>query len=98
MRTEPDGSAYQFLIAGVPESLEYYIEAGGMRSPSYKLNVVDLPSREEASGSPTTSPPGPGMKDAVEDPGGDLRAVEGTTAEVASSDRSPARNRGHPAR
>ena len=33
MRTEPGGSAYQFLIAGVPESLEYYVEAGGVRSP-----------------------------------------------------------------
>ena len=44
MRTEPGGSAYQFLIAGVPESLEYYVEAGGVRSASYRLNVVDLPS------------------------------------------------------
>ena len=32
MRTEPGGTAYQFLIAGVPESLEYYVEAGGVRS------------------------------------------------------------------
>ena len=38
MRTEPGGSAYQFMIAGVPESLEYYVEAGGVRSQSYKLN------------------------------------------------------------
>ena len=44
MRTEPGGTAYQFLIAGVPESLDYYVEAGGVRSQSYKLNVVDLPS------------------------------------------------------
>jgi len=44
MATQPGGNAYQFLIAGVPESLEYYVEAGGVRSPSYKLNVIDLPS------------------------------------------------------
>ena len=50
MRTEPGGSAYQFLIAGVPESLEYYVEAGGVRSPSYKLNVVDLPSVKKHPG------------------------------------------------
>ena len=81
MRTEPDGSAYQFLIAGVPESLEYYVEAGGMRSPSYKLNVVDLPSVKKLRVT-YHFPAWTGMKDAVEDPGGDLRAVEGTTAEV----------------
>jgi hypothetical protein len=42
MRTEPGGASYQFLIAGVPESMEYYVEAGGVRSPTYKLNVMDL--------------------------------------------------------
>src|SRR4029079_12707186 len=30
MRTEPSGSSYQLLIAGVPDSLEYYVEAGGV--------------------------------------------------------------------
>src|SRR5512133_3890353 len=49
MRTEPGGTAYQFLLAGVPESLEYYVEAGGVRSHSYKLNVVDLPSVKNIS-------------------------------------------------
>src|SRR5215471_5117960 len=29
MRTQAGGTAYEFLIAGVPESLEYYVEAGG---------------------------------------------------------------------
>jgi len=43
MRAESGSSSYQFLIAGVPETLEYYVEAGGVRSPSYKLTVVDLP-------------------------------------------------------
>ena len=44
MRTEASGSSYQFFIAGVPESLEYYVEAGGVRSKTYKLNVIDLPT------------------------------------------------------
>ena len=82
MRTEPGGSAYQFLIAGVPESLEYYVEAGGVRSASYHLNVVDLPSIKNITVT-YHYPAWAGMKDSVEDPGGDLRAVEGTTAEVA---------------
>ena len=43
MGTEPGGTAYQFLLAGVPETLEYYVEAGGVKTETYKLNVVDLP-------------------------------------------------------
>jgi hypothetical protein len=82
MRTETGGSAYQFLIAGVPESLDYYVQAGGVRSPSYHLNVIDLPSIKNISVT-YHYPDWTGMKDFVEDPGGDLRAVEGTIAEVA---------------
>src|SRR5215467_1859733 len=82
MRTEPGGSAYQFLLAGVPETLEYYVEAGGVRSNTYKLNVVDLPSIKNIRVT-YHYPAWLGAKDEVEDPGGDLRAVEGTTAEVA---------------
>src|SRR3954447_256269 len=82
MRTEPGGSSYQFLIAGVPDSLEYYVEAGGVRSPSYKLNVIDLPSVKNIRVT-YHYPAWLGAKEMVEDPGGDLRAVEGTSAEVA---------------
>ena len=88
MGTEPGGSAYQFLIAGVPESLEYYVEAGGVRSPTYKLNVVDLPSVKNIRVT-YHYPAWTGMKDCVENPGGDLRAVEGTTAEVAIQTDKP---------
>ena len=82
MRTEPGGPAYQFLIAGVPESLDYYVEAGGIRSATYHLSVVDLPS---IKGLTVTYhyPAWTGMKDFTEDPGGDLRAVEDTVADVA---------------
>src|SRR3954453_23445585 len=82
MRTESGGSSYQFLIAGVPDSLEYYVEAGGGRSPAYKLNVIELPNVKNIRVT-YHYPAWLGAKDVVEDPGGDLRAVEGTTAEVA---------------
>jgi hypothetical protein len=81
MRTEEGGSAYQFLIAGVPETLEYYVEAGGVRSPAYKLNVVDLPAVKKVAVT-YHYPAWLGLKDVTEDPGGDLRAVQGTVAEV----------------
>ncbi|HMC61777.1 MAG TPA: hypothetical protein VKJ01_21470, partial [Candidatus Solibacter sp.] len=81
MATEPGGSNYQFMIAGVPETLSYYVEAGGVKSDVYKMTVVDLPGVKKIK-VVYHYPAWLGMKDAVEDPGGDLRAVEGTRAEV----------------
>ncbi|MGA2741582.1 MAG: hypothetical protein ABSG65_29620 [Bryobacteraceae bacterium] len=82
MRPQLSGTGYEFLIAGVPESLDYYVEAGGVRSQQYHLKVVDLPGIKKLK--VTYHFPGwTGMKDKVEDPGGDLRAVEGTDADVA---------------
>ena len=91
MRPQGGASGYQFLIAGVPESLEYYVVAGGVRSPTYKLNVVDLPSVKSIKVT-YHYPEWTGMKDAVEDPGGDLRAVEGTVAEVVIRTDRPLAN------
>jgi len=88
MRTAPGGSAYQFLIAGVPESLSYYVEAGGVRSESYKLNVIDLPSVKNIKVT-YHYPAWTGIEDRVENPGGDLRAVEGTNADVTITTDRP---------
>src|ERR1035437_956508 len=81
-------AAYQFLIAGVPENLEYYVEAGGVKSSTYKLSVVDLPGVKKIRVT-YHSPSWLGLKDEVEDPGGDLRAVEGTKADVAITTDKP---------
>jgi hypothetical protein len=81
MRPQLSGTGYQFLIAGVPESLEYYVEAGGVRSRHYRLNVVDLPAVKRIKVT-YRYPAWTGLPKKVEDPGGDLRAVEGTDAQV----------------
>ena len=60
MRPQVGGTGYEFLIAGVPESLDYYVEAGGVRSKQYQLNVVDLPAHQEDSKSLIIFPAGPG--------------------------------------
>src|ERR1700730_17461502 len=91
MRPQLGGPNHEFLFSGIPESLEYYVEAGAVRSKTYKLNVIDLPSVKKIRVTyhyPTWS----GMKDAVEDPGGDLRAVEGTTAELTIQTDRPLPN------
>ena len=35
---------YQFLFAGLPENVEYYVTAGAMTSKHFNIRVTDLPS------------------------------------------------------
>jgi ribosomal protein L27 len=44
MTPQSKGTGYEFLFAGLPDSLEYYVEARGIKSPTYKLTAIDLPS------------------------------------------------------
>ena len=76
-----NGTAYEFLFAGLPEPVEYYVEASGVKSHTYKLDVVDLPGIKHIKVT-YHYPSWLGTKDVVEDPGGDLRAVAGTIAEL----------------
>ncbi len=91
MLPQPGGPGYEFLLAGVPESMQYYVEAGGVRSKTYKLNAVDLPGVKKLRVT-YHFPAWTGQKDQVEDPGGDLRAVQGTQAEVAVQTDKPLAN------
>jgi hypothetical protein len=84
MQLLPDqtgAATYQFVLAGLPENLEYFIAAGPLTSPHYNLRVVDLPSIKQIQ--VTYRYPGwTGMKPAVSPHSGDLRAIEGTDAAI----------------
>ena len=82
MQPQPEGSGYAFLFAGLADSVQYFVSAGAVKSAVYTLKVVDLPTIKKIRVT-YHFPAWSGLKDAVEDPGGDLRAVEGTVAEVA---------------
>jgi hypothetical protein len=82
MQPSPGASTYEFLFSSLADNVEYYVEAGAVESKHYKLRVVDLPAVQKIRVT-YRYPSWTGMKDSVEDPGGDLRAVEGTEAEVA---------------
>src|SRR5580658_3492463 len=75
------GTAYEFLFAALPEPVEYYVEAAGVKSKTFKLDVADLPGIKNIKVT-YHYPSWLGLKDVVEDPGGDLRAVAGTMAEL----------------
>ena len=76
-----DGAAYQFTFAGLPENVEYYVAAGPLISQHYKVRVVDLPA-VKAIQVTYHYPKWTGMKPVTEEHSGDLRAIEGTDAEI----------------
>ncbi len=76
-----DSAAYQFVLAGLPENVEYYVAAGPLVSQHYKVRVVDLPSVMNIRVT-YRYPQWTGMKSVVEDHSGDLRAIEGTDAQI----------------
>jgi hypothetical protein len=75
-------SGYEFLFAGVSDNLQYFVQAGDLRSREFTLRVKDLP-RVTRVRVALHYPSGVGLRDVVEDPGGDVRAVEGTQATIA---------------
>jgi hypothetical protein len=82
MQPRPAGSGYQFVFAGLPENVEYYVQAGPLQSPHYTLHVVDLPAITRLKVT-YHYPAWTGVKDIVDTKsGGDLRAVEGTNADL----------------
>jgi hypothetical protein len=91
MQPQPGGSAFQFLFAGLPEDVEYYVEAGAMQSRHFNIHVVDLPAVKQIRVT-YHFPQWTGLKTAVEEHGGDLQAIEGTRANLDVLTDRPLRN------
>ena len=72
---------YQFVLAGLPENVEYYVAAGPLESSHYTVRVLDLPTVKEI-GVTYRYPKWTGMKPVTEEHSGDLRAIEGTEADL----------------
>ncbi|MBS1821723.1 MAG: hypothetical protein JST61_07090 [Acidobacteria bacterium] len=84
MQMQPDqGSAanYQFVLAGLPENVEYYVAAGPLTSEHYTVRVADLPTVKKIRVT-YEYPKWTGLKPAVQEQRGDLRAIEGTDATI----------------
>src|SRR5581483_11720806 len=82
MQPRQDESGYQFLFAGLSEPVEYYVQADSAQSKHFKINVKDLPAVKRVKVA-LHYPAGLRLHDEVQDPGGDLRAVEGTDADIS---------------
>lgn len=81
MQVENGGAGFGFTFVGLAEDVDYYVEAGGIRSSSFKLHTVDLPGVKNIAVT-YNYPSWSGMPPNTENPGGDLRAVEGTVAHL----------------
>ncbi|MGA8730615.1 MAG: hypothetical protein WB608_17810 [Terracidiphilus sp.] len=87
-----DGSSkFQFVFAGLPENVEYYVAAGALASPHYTVRVVDLPAVKEIRAT-YHYPKWTGMKPTAEEHSGDLRAIEGTDAALEIEMDHPLKN------
>lgn len=91
MQPQPQGSGFEFLLAGIPQDVEYYVEAGALDSPHYHLRVVDVPSVRRIRVR-YRYPAWTKLADAVEEHGGDLRAVTGTQAQLEVRTDRPLRD------
>ena len=91
MLPQPGGSGFQFTFAGLPEGVEYYVEAGSVHSRHYTIRVVDLPAVKQIRVT-YRYPSWTGMKSSTDPHGGDLRAIEGTTANLEVRTDRPLNN------
>ena len=91
MRPQPGGSGFQFVFGGLPESVEYYVEAGPLSSKHFNIRVLDLPSVKNVRVT-YRYPSWTHMQNVTEERGGDLRAVEGTDADLEVVTDKPLRD------
>lgn len=82
MQPKANGNSYQFLFAGVSDPVEYYVQADAARSKHFTIGVKDLPGVKRVRVA-LRFPSGLGLKDVVQEPGGDIRAVQGSQADIS---------------
>src|SRR5215469_16342326 len=91
MQSQPGASGFQFLFAGIPEDVEYYVEAGPLHSRHFKIRVTDVPTIKQIRVT-YHYPPWTGMRPVTEERGGDLRAIEGSEAQLEITTDRPMNN------
>ena len=69
----------------------YYISADGVRSDDFDIQVVEMPNVENIKLT-YKYPQWSGLEQKVEDPGGDIRAVDGTKVEIEVKTDKPLEN------
>ena len=79
---------YEYLLAALPENVEYYVTAGAMTSKHFNIRVSDLAAVKQIRVT-YHYPAWTGLPSEIEERAGDLRAVVGTDAELEISTDRP---------
>ena len=84
----PGRPGFQYLFAGLPEDVDYYVVAGAMRSPTYHIRVRDLPVVRSIAVT-YHYPSWTGLPAKTDPHAGDLHAVAGTKADLTLTTDQP---------
>jgi uncharacterized protein DUF4175 len=76
-----DEDGFEFTFFSVRQPLEYYVSANNVRSPTFAVDVVDLPGVENLALT-YYYPDWTEREPEVHDPGGDIRAIAETRIEL----------------
>ena len=82
MQPQPQSGGFRYLLSALPDHAEYYVEAGPLQSAHFQAQVADVAQVRQIRVTyhfPTWTQ----MPERTEEHGGDLRAVQGTRAELS---------------
>ena len=77
MRPDSEGPEHHFLLFDVRERIDYFVEADGIRSEAFAVDVSEAPGIQELEVH-LRFPRHTGLSDAVQKDEGDIRALSGT--------------------
>ena len=81
MTPEGDSSSYVTRLFDITQRTEYYVETGGVRSPTYRIDITDLPYAKRID-LEYRYPAYTGRPPEMVENGGDIAAVRGTLVTV----------------
>ncbi len=81
MASATDEGAFRAIVFKVSQPTEYYVEAGGVRSPVYRIDVADLPYAKRLD-IEYRFPAYTGLSPQTVEDGGDIAALKGTVARL----------------
>ncbi len=90
MQPQPHSGGFRYLLSALPDRAEYYVEAGPLESAHFTAWVADLAQVRQIHVT-YHYPAWTQLPDRTEEHGGDLRAVQGTQAELTILTDQPLR-------
>ena len=89
MLPDPEDGAFRHLLLGIPEATDYYVDADGVLSPTFRIEVEDVPYVGRI-GLRYRYPEHTGLSPREVEDGGDIAAVAGTVVELTVIPTVPA--------